>query len=434
MSTLQLIIGREYSQRVAKKSFIITTLLMPLLMLGLMVAPALLMSLDNGDTAEVLVVDNSGFVADSLQSNSAVRFTDTDVAVDSALNIPDIDGILVIPAGVDSAAAPLQYYSNGPSSMDVESDIRSQVNKIIEKRRLRAYNIDNIDKILADVSCDVGLTTVRNDKEELENTSTELSFGIGIALTFVLYMFLLLYGQMVMTSIVEEKNNRVLELVVTSVRPFNIMLGKIIGVGLVAVTQVLIWVALLVAMILFVVPAIVPPEMMSDIAAVNAGNMTAVSNVDNLDMLRAAAAFCNVGYVVNIALVLLLFLIGGFLFYSAIFAAIGSAVDNVQDAGQLTWMVVMPIIFGLIFSMQAASNPTGQLAFWLSMIPFTSPMVMMARVPFGIPAWEIGVSLAVLFLSVLAMVWIAGKIYRVGIFMYGKKPDIRELIRWMRYK
>lgn len=435
MNNLGIVINREYRERVAKKSFIVTTLLMPLLMLALCVAPGLIMALGEQSEADVLVIDNSGRIAQNLSSDEETRFILTDITVDSAMRRDDVNAVLVIPAQIiDKKNATVDLYNNGASSMSLESKITDQINKTVEDIRLKSYNIENLDKILDEVKSDVKLQTTRYDREEQESTSTELSFGLGIMLTFVLYMFLLIYGQMVLTSIVEEKSNRVLELVVSSVKPAQMMLGKILGVALVAVTQIVIWAIVMSALVAFVVPAVLPAEMMSDITAVNAGNLNAVSDPDSIGVIKAAAALTNMGYMMNIMVTLALFLIGGFLFYAAIYAAIGSAVDNIQDASQLTSVVVMPVILGLILAMQAANAPESSLAFWMSIIPLTSPMVMMARIPFGIPGWEVCLSLVILAVSTLAIIWAAGKIYRVGIFMYGKKPTVKELIRWVKYK
>ncbi len=212
------------------------------------------------------------------------------------------------------------------------------------------------------------------------------------------------------------------------------MLGKICGIGLVALTQIVIWGVLMSVMSAFVLPALLPQSVAADVAAMNAGSVDVATLTTDSDLLGAIAVLGNVGYIIQLFGLLILFLVGGFLLYSAIFAAIGSAVDNIQDAGQLQSVIIIPIILGIMFGMMAANDPTSQLSLWMSMIPFTSPMVMMARVPFGIPGWEIAVSLVVLYLSFLCMVWLAAKIYRVGIFMYGKKPTLKELIRWARYK
>ncbi len=288
---------------------------------------------------------------------------------------------------------------------------------------------------MAQVHSDISLSSYRIDAEQgSKETSTVVSYLLGIVLTMLLYMCLLMYGQMVMTSIIEEKNNRVLEIVVSSVKPAQLMLGKICGIGLVALTQIVIWGVLMSVMSAFVLPALLPQSVAADVAAMNAGSVDVATLTTDSDLLGAIAVLGNVGYIIQLFGLLILFLVGGFLLYSAIFAAIGSAVDNIQDAGQLQSVIIIPIILGIMFGMMAANDPTSQLSLWMSMIPFTSPMVMMARVPFGIPGWEIAVSLVVLYLSFLCMVWLAAKIYRVGIFMYGKKPTLKELIRWARYK
>lgn len=421
-------------ERVTKKSFIITTLLMPVIMLGLMMAPVLIAMFSESDNRNILVIDRSAdSISSSLNNTPVLTFVRTDVSVDSARKVQDVDAVLVIPEGIYGKNGTLQLYTNGASSMEVESAITGQFNNIIEAKRLRDYSIENLDEIISAVHADVKLQSLRNDEDSTES-STMLSYMLGLVLTLMLYMCLLLYGQMVMTSIIEEKNNRVLEIVVSSVKPTQLMLGKICGIGLVAVTQIVIWGLLLAAMSAFVLPAVLPAGVSADMAALSAGGAPAGNLNTDLELLQALAMLGNVAYIIKLFGLLLLFLIGGFMLYSAIYAAIGSAVDNIQDAGQLQSIVVFPIIIGIVVAMQAASDPASSMAMWTSMIPFTSPMVMMARIPFGIPAWEIVVSLAILVVSFFVVVWFAAKIYRVGIFMYGKKPNVKELIRWISYK
>lgn len=436
MSKIGIVIEREYMERVKKKSFIITTILMPLLMLLLMALPALIMNFVDSSATTVSVIDNSRVILPELKSSESVTFLPAvDATVDSALTRDGIDAVLVIPENiVDNSRAGLKYYSNGPSSIGTESNITDQVNKIIESRRLHAYNITDIDKILDNVKSDVSLTTVRADKDSEESDSSAFSYAVGIGMTFVLYMFLLIYGQMVMTSIIEEKGNRVLEVVVSSVKPAQLMMGKIVGVALVAVTQMIIWGILLAVMSAYLLPALIPADAMADVAAVQSGNFDQVSDTSSIEIIQAVGMLGNVGHIISLVGLMTLFLVFGFLLYSSIFAAVGSSVDNIQDASQLTSLAVFPIIFGLIFAMVAAADPMGSVAFWMSMFPLTSPMVMVARIPFGIPAWEIVLSLALLIVGFVAMVWLAGKIYRVGIFMYGKKPSMKELIKWIQYK
>ncbi|MDE5915217.1 MAG: ABC transporter permease, partial [Duncaniella sp.] len=291
-----------------------------------------------------------------------------------------------------------------------------------------------LDDILESVKSNLSLTPVRADKDSEESNSSMFSYGVGIGMTFVLYMFLLIYGQMVMTSIIEEKGNRVLEVVVSSVKPAQLMMGKIVGVALVAVTQMVIWGILLALMSAYLLPALMPADAMADIAAVQSGNFDSVSDPSSIEILQAVGMLGDVSHILSLIALMTVFLVFGFLLYSSIFAAVGSSVDNIQDASQLTSFAVFPIIFGLIFATVAATDPMGSIAFWMSMFPLTSPMVMVARIPFGIPAWEIALSLVLLAIGFISMVWLAGKIYRVGIFMYGKKPSIKELIRWINYK
>ncbi len=409
---------------------------MPIVMVALMLAPALIMMMSTTDTKTIAVIDDSGAIAQYLEGNEEVHFITPDQPRDSVMADDSLFGVLVIERGILTGNSAAKLYTNAAGSISIESNIKSQIENIIETEKLKAYNIENLDQILDDVRTPITLQTFRNEqgKDESSSSSSAISYAIGVAMTFLLYMFLLLYGQMVMTSIIEEKNNRVLEIVVSSVRPQQLMMGKIIGIGLVAVTQILIWVILMTVISSIVLPALVPADMMSQASAFNAGTIDASTLNADPDLLHAISIFGNVGYILEIFGYLLLFLIGGFLFYSSIYAAIGSAVDNIQDAGQLQSVVVFPIIIGLIFAMTAATDPNSTMALVLSLVPFTSPMVMMVRIPFGIPSWEIITSLVLLYISFIFMVWIAAKIYRVGIFMYGKKPTVRELIRWASYK
>lgn len=433
---ISLVIQREFLERVSKKSFIITTILMPVLMLALMATPALIMAFAGNEAKTVDIVDESLVIAPALKSDDGIKYITCTQPLDSVRANSTADAVLFIPKDVMDGKKAIQLYNNEASSMTLESNIRDQVNGIIENIRLESYDIANLDQILKEVESDVSIQSYDNtSKDEEKESSTILSYILGTVLTFFLYMCLLLYGQMVMTSIIEEKNNRVLEIVVSSVKPTQLMLGKICGIGLVAVTQIVIWGVLLAALSAFVLPALTPDSVAADLSAMNAAGAAGTESLGTpVELLQALSILGNVGYIIQIFGLLLLFLVGGFMLYAAVYAAIGSAVDNIQDAGQLQSVVVMPIILGIVFGMMAASDPGSQLSLWTSMIPFTSPMVMMARIPFGVPEWQIAVSLIILYASFFAMVWVAAKIYRVGIFMYGKKPSVKELIRWMRYK
>lgn len=439
MSNVSIIIQREFNERVRKKSFIITTILMPVLMIVLMIAPALIMEYSRGEQKTIAVIDDSGLVAPQLQSNEELRFEPTDLTTEEARrSLTDRFGVLYIGSDILENPSDVKLYANASSSLSIESNITGQIEDILEAEKLKAYHIDNLQQILDEAKTTVTLQTFRNDKSqeaESQAQSSTVATAAGYILGFVLYMFLLIYGSMVMQSVIEEKNNRVLEVVVSSVRPFDLMLGKILGVALVAVVQVLIWGVLIFAVGAIVLPQLMPAEMMAGVQAMQQGMPDAAAMGDmDPEMLQAVAAVTDTGYILKIFVCLLLFVFGGYLLYSAMFAAVGSAVDNVQDASQLQMPVTLPIILALLMMLAVIKDPNSSLAFWFSIIPFTSPVVMMARIPYDIPLWEIVLSLVILYASFVAMVWFAGKIYRVGIFMYGKKPTFKELLKWVRYK
>lgn len=434
MSNLGIIIQREYMERVRKKSFLITTLLMPVLMIILMGAPALIMMYNTPDHNKIGVIDRTGVIFPELTNNEMCEFIAISGEPQNEIDNGSIDGYLIIPSDVLFSQRPsLNLYMNGAIPFELQSVISSNVNQAIENQKLLGYNIENLSEILATVKTHVNINEIRLDKDEGESLSSSFSFVVGIFMSFLLYMFIIMYGQMVMTSIIEEKNNRVLELVVSSVKPTQLMLGKITGIGLVAVTQIIIWGMVMAFISTIVLPAFIPDDVMSQVAQMRTGGIDADS-IQNFDTLNALNVFTNVTFILQLFFWMIMFLIGGFLLYAAMFAAVGSAVDNVQDASQLQSFILIPIIIAIIVSSSIGNSPNSDLAIWLSMIPFTSPMVMMSRLPAGVETWQPWISLIILYASFIFMVWFAGKIYRIGIFMYGKKPNVKDLIKWARYK
>jgi len=439
-SKIGIIITREFNERVRKKSFIVTTILMPVLMIGLMVAPALIMRYSQGETRHISVIDESGVIAPRLESSEEVVYEPTDLTLDEARREhTDRFGILWIGRDIMTNPGNVKLYTNGSSAMLVEESVSGQIADIIEKEKLKDYNIENLSQILDEVKTTVYMQVFRNDQmqddgSDKQANSSAVSTVVGLVLGMILYMFLMIYGAMVMQSVIEEKNNRVLEVVVSSISPFRLMLGKILGIASVAVVQVLIWGVLVCGVGALVMPHLIPAEMMGSVEAMRAGTLDPTAAGVDMEMVQTLATATDFGYVFQIFAYLLLYVIGGYLLYSAMFAAVGSAVDNVQDAQQLQTPIMLPIILSIFVMMVVMKDPNSPLVFWCSMIPFTSPVVMMARIPCGIPTWEIVVSLAVLYATFIAMVWLAAKIYRVGIFMYGKKPTFKELYKWIRYK
>ena len=427
MRKMQLIIAREFMERVRKKSFIIATLLTPLFTIGLMVAPTLFMLYGTSDQKQVVVVDRSGLVAERLSNTAEVMFVDqSQLSKREACRIYGEDsglfGVLYIGEEIEARDS-VQLITNESSSVMIEEVISQQLNSIVEREKLRSHDIENLEEILASVATNIELSTYENngtgEEDSMESTSSGISYVLGLILGMMLYMLLILYGQMVLTSVVEEKSSRVIDVMVTSSTPFQIMMGKIFGIALVAVTQIAIWALLIIAASKFLVPAL-----FSD-SVVVANDMMLASIMGTLT---------DTGYIATLFGCLLLFVVGGFLLYAALYAAAGSAVDSVQEGQQYNTIIMMPIILSIIVMMSVFNDPNSPLAFWASMIPFTSPIVMIARIPFGIPAWEIVVSLVVLYITFIFVTWLAARIFRIGIFMHGKRPSWHELWMWLKTK
>ena len=439
MNKIGLIVEREFTERVRKKSFIITTLLTPLFMIAMMVAPSLMMMKGGSSTKKVVVIDNTEkqFVGTQLTSGKTVEFKllgEGTTVGQARAQYSDADrayGILVIGSDILDNPQNLQLSLNDASSMSVEENIQSQIQGILRTERLSRYDLENMDQILADANIRVNnLQTLKNNGQEgeggMEETSTAASWIMGLILGMLLYFILIVYGQQVLQSVIDEKQTRVLDVMVTSCSPFELMMGKILGIAVVAALQIVIWAVLVIGASAFVMPMIMGDAGMEAASAISAAGTTEVTSV--------VSKLTNVGYLAGLFLELLLYIVGGFLFYASMYAAIGSAVDTPQDAAQFNGIIMMPVIVAIIVMMNVMNDPNSDLVFWCSMIPFTSPIVMMARIPFGIPVWQVAVSLVVLYISFLIMTWIAGRIFRVGVFMHGKKPTWKDLGAWIKMK
>ncbi len=439
MNKIGLIVEREFTERVRKKTFIITTLLMPLFMIAMMVAPTLIMFWGTSSTKTIVVVDNSPnrFVGSQLESGETVEFLLLDQGINASQaralysHADQAYGVLVIGHDILDNPQNLQLILNDASSMSIEESIQRQVQGILRNARLSRYNLDNMDQILADANVRVnGIQTLKNndnqDEESMEHTSTATSWIMGLILGMMLYFILIVYGNQVLQSVIDEKQSRVLDVMVTSCTPFELMMGKILGIAMVAAVQIVIWAVLIIGASMFVLPMI---------ASHTGIDLNAASQaVSNPEVASLLGKFGDVGYLLGLFLELLLYIVGGFLFYASMYAAIGSAVDTPQDAAQFNGIIMMPIIVAIMVMMSVMNDPNSELVFWCSMIPFTSPIVMMARIPFGIPVWEIAVSIVVLYISFLLMTWVAARIFRVGVYMHGKKPSWKDLGQWIKMK
>ena len=301
---------------------------------------------------------------------------------------------------------------------------------------MASYNIENLKQIIEDSKVNFSIKTIKWDEDGSEkSTSAEVASILGMVLTFIIYMFIIMYGAMVMQGVMEEKTNRIIEVMISSVKPFDLMMGKIIGIGFVGLTQVFLWgilTTILVSVSIFFFGGSTSPEevMNAQMAAQGMNEISAGSSEINLQILEIFNSI-NFGMIGSC---FVLYFIGGYLLYAALFAAIGSALEQQEDSQQFMTPIMLLMVFSLYAGIYSMNNPDGPLAFWCSMIPFTSPIVMMVRLPFDIPIWELLLSFALLFVTAVFIVWFSAKIYRVGILMYGKKPSIKEMIKWVTYK
>lgn len=376
MSKIGLIVSREFNQRVRKKSFILTTILTPLLLVGLMVAPALVMQLRSDQVKRIAVVDRSGIVGDKLQGDRETVFVPADRSEERLREDKDeFYGYLVIGPDVLADPSDVRLYTHEASTLDLEGAIAERIGQILEAEKLKAYAIDDLPQIMQSVKTDVTLRAFRIDETGGDRASSSvLSMVSAYVFGFLIYMFVFMYGAMVMQGVVEEKSSKVLEIIVSSVRPFELMLGKILGIASVAVVQFLIWVAVVLVLGTAAVQMLAGDALAQ--SAAMAGQMPSGMDADTLSALRGVTDF---GFLARMFGGFLVYFVGGYLLYAAMFAAIGSAVDNVQDTQQLQLPVTIPMIFALIVMMNVMREPNSSLAVWCSIIPLTSPIIMMAR-------------------------------------------------------
>ena len=434
MNKLRLIIAREYMSIVGRKSFIIMTLGMPLLFLLIAAVPVGLAYLNDkgSDVQQIAVIDETGRYAAALHSDDMYSFValkgDT---VTNAREFYDkangsIGAVVIIPRDVDSTGV-VNIYSEGTITPSLVSTIRNTLNDTIENAHLAAMGIPNLQEMVEKAHVDLDVRSIKWSEAGEQESSTDAAMGLGFLLSFITYMFVLMYGAMIMNSVIEEKTNRIVEVVVSSCRPFQLMLGKIIGVGLVGLTQMAIWIVLLGIVGTVAGSALglgsmsagtVPPEAMA--AAQDSGFMQ--------DVMKQILSINYLPIILNFVL----YFIGGYLLYSALFAGLGSAVDQASDASQFTTPVILIMLIAFYAGIACAENPMGPMAVWCSIIPFTSPVVMMVRLPFGVPTWQLVLSIVLLFATALAITWLAARIYRRGILHYGQKASFKDLFKWIK--
>ncbi len=383
---------------------------------------------------EILIDDASGFFADKLESNEYIKFTYGSVASGAESNMlknTNIYGIIKIPAAVNPAKVRnLVLIANEQASMTTVSYIEKSLEKVVKDYQLHESGIDAAEiKRINQVN--INIQTQKQTKNGIVSGNATISTIIGYVSAFLIYMFIFLYGVQVMRGVIEEKSNRIVEVLISTVKPFELMMGKILGIVMVGLTQLVIWVGLFVLL-----GSIISISFLSQLDTAGSQLSQSVKQLDqspfDVSLITQSLEGFNFTYII---LVFIFYFISGYMFYSGLFAAVGSAVDNETDTQQFMLPITIPMIFALMLSQSVVTtDPNGTLSFWLSIIPLTSPIIMMVRLPFGVPAWELALSMALMVIGFVFVVWIAARIYRVGILMYGKKATYRELFKWILYK
>jgi ABC-2 type transport system permease protein len=443
MSKIWLIAQREYLTRVRKKSFIIMSLIGPLLTVALFAVPILIAKM-SGDGKVVAVADAGGLFADKLPEAkddiSFVRVSPDLPTAKAEFDKAKYDALLYVPKLDISNPNGFQVFSRKGLGLSLESDIKRAANNAIEAQRLRQAGIDRA--VLDNLKSNVDLQTVSLSEEGEKSSSTGISTGFAYFFGFLIYIFIFIYGVQIMRGVMEEKTNRIVEVVISSVKPFELMMGKVTGIAAVAFTQLMLWIILSTGISSVMAGSISPDKIAEDRAARTTAVMRPTTSKDEaakkeniVTQLFQAVDKADLNLPLLIGCFLFYFL-GGYLFYGALFGAIGSAVDSETDTQQFMMPVTMPLVLTFVVSQAIlTTNPNGQVAFWMSIFPLTSPIAMMMRLPFGgVPAWQLLLSMALLIAGFVGAIWIAGRIYRVGILMYGKKVTYGELSKWLFYK
>jgi len=440
MNKTGLIIKHEYFRRVRKKSFIIMTFLMPVLMVALVTIPLWLANIKGDDVRRIAIIDRTEKYGSLFENTDNYVFLEADKSLDEYRNAErkDLFAILVISDDLLENPNAAMLYSEKQIPSELSRIVNQVLIKQMESDKLASFEIPDLQQIIDDSRVQFQIQTIKWSKDGTESSSSgTIAYIIGFISTIVIYMFIMMYGAMVMQGVSEEKTNRIVEIMVSSVNPFSLMMGKIVGIGLVGLTQIVLWSILMIAFIMIGSTGFLASGMSggADMAAMQQGmamsqQMNTAELQEGFEWIAQLQSF-NFG---EIIFFFVIFFVGGYLLYASLFAAIGSAINSPEDSQQFMAPIMIIMIFALYAGMYSADNPDGPLAFWCSIIPFTSPIVMLMRIPYEIPLWEKLLSVTLLFASSVSFVWLSAKIYRVGILMYGKKPQIKEMIKWITYK
>lgn len=445
MSKTGLIIRREYVTRVRKRSFIIMSILGPILFASLMVVPALIAMSEDQEVKRIAVVDSSHLFMNVIPETEYLKFDYLENArledIKQTYSTGGYYGVLYISHIVAFEPNSVIFYSDKQPSLSTKMHISNAIEEFVRDQKLKTYDIEDLDNILRSVKTRINIRTIKITETGIEKEShTGVAMAVGYIGGFLIYMFIFFFGAQLMRGVIEEKVNRIVEVIVSSVKPFQLMMGKIIGIAMVGLTQFGIWVVTTFLLVTMVTTLLFPEMNMSPTEQVtqdimSSGPVPAEPEAPSEEM-DELMGFLSSLKDINFALTLgsfVFYFLGGYLLYGAMFAAIGAAVDSETDTQQFMLPLTVPLILALLVLINSINNPDSSISFWFSVIPFTAPIVMMGRLPFGVPDWEVGLSMALLVLTFIGMTWLAAKIYRTGILMYGKKTSYREIAKWIRY-
>ena len=458
MHKILLIIKREYLTRVRKKSFVVMTILGPLLMAAIVIVP-IYMATRGNELKTVAVIDQTGIFFEKFKDTDNIKFHYITSDIGSAKSNFSKSGdyaLLFIPKTEVSIPTNAILYAESNVAINIKSYIHNVMTKQVEDMKLEAKLRDlqtdkknpiNVEDILRSVKTNVDVNTIKiSDGGKEEKSFTEISMVLGMFSGILIYFFIFMFGSQVMRGVIEEKTNRIIEVIISSVKPFELMMGKIVGVGMVGLTQFLLCVILTFGIVTVVTSTFAGKGADKQFAGKAMMQNVAKYNPDNLPLPDSASAKKVQPEEVNVVLealgsvnfpvmigAFLFFFIFGYLMYASLFAAIGGAVDSESDTQQFMLPITVPLILSMVMTQFFIQDPSGQVAFWFSVFPLTSPVAMMIRIPFGVPYWQVALSMFLLILTFLGTTWMAAKIYRTGILMYGKKVNYRELWKWLRY-
>ena len=457
---IKTVISREYTTRVKKKSFLVTTFVVPILFAAMMVVIFLIMGNTKERKMNVAVVDQSGIVMPHLESGDRVTYEDCSSEVPDSIkaHLKDYgkDALVVIsPIDTVKKSVSVQAYSKDPLGVEFTSGLSDKVDDAVEEYRVKQYGIDNLSQIMDEVKSNVRVSEYTLDDSGKESVSESgIYMIVSMLLGIIIWMFIMMFGGQVMSSVIEEKSSRVVEVLISSVKAVDLMFGKIIGVALVALTQFFLWIVLTVVLtsaasmfmgkdmlksfqgdpqMMAQTMGMTPDQMEAIGGVVAAADTTAAAEVPQDGLQTVMATLSNIPWA-KLIISFMIFFVLGYLLYASLYAAIGSAVESVDDTQQLQLPITIPLMIAYMIILMAFQNPDSPVVVWASMIPFTSPIVMLARIPYGVPNWQLIVSIALLFVTFLGCAWLSAKIYKVGVLMFGKKSTFKDLWNWLKQK